>query len=282
MVTIKEAEITQAVAELAISANYYLGNDVYQCIKDCREREESPTGRDILGQLVENADIARNENVPICQDCGLAVIFAQVGQDVHIEGSFEAAVNQGVIQGYQEGYLRKSTCTVLTRENYQNNAPAIIHTQLVPGDKLKLTLAPKGGGSENMSALKMFPPAVGRPGIVDFAVETVRSAGPNPCPPIVVGVGVGGNFERVALLAKEALLREIGSPNPDPVMAEIEEEIFQKINALGIGPGGFGGNTTALAVFVNAAPCHIASLPVAVNINCHAARHKSVILGGAK
>lgn len=282
MVTIKEEEITKAVAELAISANYYLGDDVYQCIKSCQKREESPTGRDILGQLVENADIAREENVPICQDCGLAVVFAQVGQDVHIEGDFEEAVNQGVIQGYREGYLRKSTCTVLTRENYQNNAPAIIHTQLVPGDKLKLTLAPKGGGSENMSALKMFAPAAGRQGIVDFAVETARNAGPNPCPPIVVGVGVGGNFERVALLAKEALLREIGSTNPDPVMAEIEEDIFQKVNALGIGPGGFGGSTTALAVFVNAAPCHIASLPVAVNINCHAARHKSVTLGGAK
>lgn len=280
MITITAEKITEAVAELAMTANFDLCPDVYRCLKSSISKEESPTGRDILSQLVENADIAAEERVAICQDCGLAVVFAEVGQDIHIEGDFTEAVNNGVIKGYEAGYLRKSTCTSLTRKNYGNNAPAILHTKLVPGNTLKLTLAPKGGGSENMSALKMFPPAVGRKGIVDFVVETIRSAGPNPCPPIVIGVGIGGNFEKVALLAKEALLREIGSANPDPEMADIEKEIFTKVNALGIGPGGFGGTTTALAVFVNDAPCHIASLPVAVNINCHAARHKSVILGG--
>lgn len=278
MRTISAETIRDAVASLAIDACYDLGNDVYSCMKNCMKNEKSPTGVDILEQLVKNADIARNEKIPICQDCGLAVVFAEIGQDVKIEGNFEKAVDDGVIKGYAEGYLRKSTCTPLTRENYGNNAPAILHVRLVEGEHIKLTLAPKGGGSENMSALKMFPPAVGRKGIVDFAVETVRNAGPNPCPPIVVGVGVGGNFEKVALLAKEALLREIGTKNPDGEMAEIEEEIFQKVNALGIGPGGFGGTTTALAVFVKEAPCHIASLPVAININCHAARHKSVVL----
>ena len=214
----------------------------------------------------------------ICQDCGLAVIFAEVGQDVHIEGDFEQAVNDGVIMGYEDGYLRKSTCTPFTRKNYGNNAPAILHVRLVPGDQIKLTLAPKGGGSENMSAMKMFAPAVGRKGVVDFVVGTVRAAGPNPCPPIVVGVGIGGNFEKAPLLAKQAVLREIGSINEDETMAQLEQELLERINALGIGPGGLGGTTTALAVHVESAPCHIASLPVAVNLNCHAARHKTVVL----
>ncbi|MEG1495994.1 MAG: fumarate hydratase [Clostridiales bacterium] len=278
MITIAAEKIKAAIADLAMEACYDLGDDVYCAMKNSLKTEKSPTGCDILGQLLENADIAREEKVPICQDCGLAVVFAEIGQDVHIEGDFETAVTDGVIDGYDRGYLRKSTCTSLTRENFGNNAPAIIHTKLVQGSHIKLTLAPKGGGSENMSALKMFPPAAGRQGIIDFVVETVGNAGPNPCPPIVVGVGIGGNFEKVALLAKEALLREIGSVNPNSVMAAIESELYNKINSLGIGPGGFGGSTTTLAVFVNDAPCHIASLPVAVNINCHAARHKSVVL----
>ncbi len=278
MRTISAEEIKNAVAKLSMDACYFLGDDVYCALKNSMETEKSATGRDILGQLVKNAEIARDEEVAICQDCGLAVIFAEVGQDVHIDGNFEQAVNDGVIQGYQDGYLRKSTCTPLARQNYGNNAPAILHTRLVEGDRIKLTLAPKGGGSENMSAMKMFAPAAGRNGIVEFVVETVRSAGPNPCPPIVVGVGIGGNFEKAPLLAKEALLREIGSVNSDETMAELERELLERINALGIGPAGMGGTTTALAVHVESAPCHIASLPVAVNLNCHAARHKTVVL----
>ena len=278
MRTILAETIEKAVAKLSMDACYFLGEDVYCALKHSIEREKSPTGRDILGQLVQNAEIAREEEVAICQGCGLAVIFAEVGQDVHIEGDFEQAVNDGVIMGYEDGYLRKSTCTPFTRKNYGNNAPAILHVRLVPGDQIKLTLAPKGGGSENMSAMKMFAPAVGRKGVVDFVVGTVRAAGPNPCPPIVVGVGIGGNFEKAPLLAKQALLREIGSINEDETMAQLEQELLERINALGIGPGGLGGTTTALAVHVESAPCHIASLPVAVNLNCHAARHKTVVL----
>lgn len=278
MRTIKSEEITAAVAELCIDACYHLGKDVFDKMKQCREGEKSPLGKDILDQICENAKIATEDCVPICQDCGLAVVFAEVGQDVHIEGSFEEAVNDGVIQGYRDGYLRKSTCTPLSRENLGNNAPAILHTKLVAGEQIKLTVAPKGGGSENMSALKMFPPAAGRKGLIDFVVDTVRNAGPNPCPPIVVGVGIGGNFEVAPRLAKEALLRDINAANDDPIFREMEEEMLERINRLGIGPGGLGGSTTALAVHIKEAPCHIASLPCAVNINCHAARHKTKVI----
>lgn len=278
MRTITASEITDAVAKLSMSSCYDLSDDVYKALKERIKTEESPLGQKILAELVENADIAKREQIPICQDCGLAVVFAEIGQDVHIEGDFQKAVNDGVIHGYKEGYLRKSTCTPLGRKNLGTNEPAIIHTALVPGDKLTLTIAPKGGGSENMSALKMFPPAAGKQGIIDFVVDTVRQAGPNPCPPIVVGVVIGSNFEGVAVLAKRALMREIGSKNPDPELAAIEEELLARINALGIGPAGLGGRTTALGVHVEAAPCHIASLPVAVNINCHAARHKTIEL----
>ena len=278
MRTIQSELITDAVAELCIEACYHLGKDVFHKIEQCMECEKSPLGKDILDQIRENAVIADTDNVPICQDCGLAVVFAEIGQDVHIEGDFEEAVHNGVIKGYQEGYLRKSTCTPLGRENLGNNAPAILHTRLVSGDTIKLTVAPKGGGSENMSALKMFAPAAGRKGIIEFVVDTVRNAGPNPCPPIVVGVGIGGNFEVAPLLAKKALLKDINDKNEDPVFREMEEEILEKVNKLGIGPGGLGGSTTALAVHINAAPCHIASLPCAVNINCHAARHKSKVI----
>lgn len=278
MRTIQSELITDVVAELCMEACYHLGKDVFQKIEQCMECEKSPLGKDILDQIRENAVIADTDHVPICQDCGLAVVFAEIGQGVHIEGNFEEAVNNGVIKGYEEGFLRKSTCTPLGRENLGNNAPAILHTRLVEGDTIKLTVAPKGGGSENMSALKMFAPAAGRKGIIDFVVDTVRNAGPNPCPPIVVGVGIGGNFEMAPLLAKEALLKDINAENVDPVFREMEEEILEKVNKLGIGPGGLGGSTTALAVHINAAPCHIASLPCAVNINCHAARHKSKVI----
>lgn len=275
---IQSEAITQTVADLCKDACYHLGNDVFDKIKQCRQCEKSPLGVDILKQIEENAAIADADDVPICQDCGLAVVFAEIGQNVHIEGNFEDAVNEGVIKGYEEGFLRKSTCTPLSRENYGNNAPAILHIRLVYGDQIRLTVAPKGGGSENMSALKMFAPAAGRRGIIDFVVDTVRNAGPNPCPPIVIGVGIGGNFERAPYLAKEALLRDINAKNADPVFREMEEEILEKVNRLGIGPGGLGGSTTALAVHINEAPCHIASLPCAVNINCHAARHKTKVI----
>ena len=278
MRVIKSELISDVIAELCMDACYHLGNDVYEKMKQCRECEKSPLGKDILDQICLNAEIADQDNVPICQDCGLAVVFAEIGQDVQIEGNFEEAVNNGVIKGYSDGYLRKSTCTPLGRENFGNNAPAILHMRLVDGDQIKLTVAPKGGGSENMSALKMFAPAAGRKGIIDFVVDTVRNAGPNPCPPIVVGVGIGGNFEVAPLLAKKALLKDINDQNEDPVFREMEEEILEKVNKLGIGPGGLGGSTTALAVHINAAPFHIASLPCAVNINCHAARHKSKVI----
>lgn len=273
---IAASQITEAVAKLSIDSCWYLGEDIMASFRKNMATEASPTGRDILGQLIKNAEIAAEEGVAICQDCGLAVIFAEIGREVLIEGDFQAAVDDGVIKGYLEGYLRKSTCHPFTRANYGNNAPAIVHIKLVPGDRIKLTLAPKGGGSENMSALKMFPPAAGKEGVKNFVVETVETAGPNPCPPIIVGVGIGSNFEGVALLAKEALLREVGSENPDPELARMEAELLARINGLGIGPGGYGGTTTALAVHIKAAPCHIASLPVAVNMNCHAARHKTV------
>lgn len=278
MRTIKAVEITNVIAELCMDACYHLGNDVFQKIRDCQKCERSPLGVDILKQIEENAAIADEDNVPICQDCGLAVVFADIGQDVHIEGSFEDAVNEGVVLGYADGFLRKSTCTPLGRKNFGNNAPAILHTRLIPGNEIHLTVAPKGGGSENMSALKMFAPAAGRQGIIDFVVDTVRNAGPNPCPPIVVGVGIGGNFEKAPLLAKEALLSNVNDKNPDPFFAAMEEEMLNRINRLGIGPGGLGGSITALSVHIKEAPCHIASLPCAVNLNCHAARHKTKVI----
>lgn len=273
-------EIVAAVKELCISANYDLGEDVENSFKQWLQKEESPTGQDILKQLLANAEIARTELTPMCQDTGAAVIFIELGQEVVItEGYLEDAINEGVRQGYHEGYLRKSMVKhPWKRENTGDNTPAIIHTQIVPGDKMKITVSPKGGGSENMSALKMMVPADGLNGIKDFVIEQVAKAGPNPCPPIVVGVGIGGNFEKCALLAKEALLRPIGSKNSDPELEKIESELLTKINMLGIGPQGLGGTTTSLAVHIKTYPCHIASMPVAININCHATRHKTKIL----
>lgn len=275
------AEITAAVRDLCITANYDLPVDVYEALKAAQEVEESPVGREVLAQLVENADIAAADRVPICQDTGLAVIFAEVGQDVHLTGGdFEEAVHEGVRRGYGEGYLRKSVAEepAHARRNTTDNTPAIIHTSIVPGDRLRLTMMAKGGGAENMSSLNMLKPAQGWAGVADAVVGTVSRAGSNPCPPVVVGVGIGGTIEVVTLLAKKALLREVGSRHPDPRLAALEDELLERINTLGIGPQGLGGRTTALAVFIEEMPCHIASMPVAVNVQCHAQRHKSVTL----
>jgi len=274
-------EITQAVKAMCITANYDLPADVYDALVKAREAEESPVGREVLGQLIENADIAVADRVPICQDTGFAVIFAAVGQDVHlVGGDFDAAVNEGVRQGYGDGYLRKSVAAepAHARRNTKDNTPAILHTSIVPGRKVRLTMMAKGGGAENMSSLNMLKPSQGWAGMVDAVVETVSKAGSNPCPPVIVGVGIGGTIDMVTVLAKKALLRDLGSTHPDPRLAAMEAELLEKINALGIGPQGLGGSTTALAVFIEEMPCHIASMPMAVNVQCHAQRHKTVEL----
>lgn len=277
MKTVEYQTIVDAVAKLCIDGNYYLGEDVMNAFKKGLENEVSPTGKDILKQLIENAEIAANEQVPMCQDCGVGVVFLEIGQDVKIEGGYiNDAITEGVIKGYADGYLRKSMCDPFTRKNTGNNAPAIIHTEIVPGEKLKITVAPKGGGSENMSAIAMMAPSAGIEGVKKFIIERVRQAGPNPCPPLLLGIGIGGNFEKSAILAKKALLREIGVPSPIPEVAELEKELLEKTNKLGVGPAGLGGKTTVLNVAIEYHPCHIASFPVAVNINCHAARHKSI------
>ncbi len=280
MKELKTSLITETVARLCIEANRFLGEDVVGALEEGLKKEASPSGRDILGQLLENARLAAGEGLPMCQDTGLTVIFLDVGQEVHVQGDLEEAVQEGVRTGYDKGYLRKSVVAspVAPRTNTGDNTPAIIHTRIVSGDTLKITVAPKGGGSENMSALAMLKPAQGWEGAKDFVLETVRRAGPNPCPPIIVGVGLGGNFEYSALLAKRALLRTLGRRHPDQATAEREEELLQAINRLGIGPGGFGGKVTALGVAIETHPCHIASLPVAVNINCHAHRHREAVL----
>jgi fumarate hydratase subunit alpha len=241
--------------------------------------EESPVGKEVFAQLKENARIAREEKVAMCQDTGLAVVFVELGQEVHITGgNFNAAINEGVRQGYKDGYLRKSSCHPFARTNTKDNTPAIIHLEMVPGEKIKITVAPKGGGSENMSMVNMLSPSDGIEGVKNRVVEWVKQAGSNPCPPIVVGVGVGGTFEECALTAKKALLRPLGQKNPDPQLAAMEEELLTRVNNLGIGPQGLGGRITALAVHVEMIPCHIASFPMAVNINCHAHRHKEAVI----
>jgi len=273
------ARVTQAVKEAAIAANYELGDDLLEALRRGERQEESPSGRDTFRQLLENARLASQERIPLCQDCGLAVVFVELGQDVHlVGGDLAAAIQEGVRQGYGEGYLRKSLCHPLTRANTGDNTPAVIHIEIVAGDRLKLTVVPKGGGSENMSRLYMLKPAEGWAGIKEKVVATVREAGANPCPPIIVGVGLGGTFERAALLAKKSLLREVGQPNSDPEVGKLETELLQAVNDLGIGPQGLGGRITALAVHILMQPSHIASLPVAVNIQCHASRHKEVVL----
>ncbi|MBS3887654.1 MAG: fumarate hydratase [Firmicutes bacterium] len=274
------AVIAAAIAELSMDANYNLGDDVYSAFKEALVAETSPVGKSVLAELIENAKIAREEQVPLCQDTGYAVVFVELGQDVRlVGGDLYTAINEGVRKGYGDGYLRKSIVSdPLKRVNTMDNTPAVIHLELVPGDRVKLIIAPKGGGSENMSAVKMLNPADGAKGVVDFVVEAVSKAGSNPCPPILVGVGIGGTFEKVAYLAKKALLREVGSVNADPFYSELENEILTKVNKLGIGPQGYGGRTTALAVFIETYPAHIASLPAAVNLNCHAARHKARVI----
>ena len=272
-------EITHAVAKLCIDANNRLSPDMAGALHAAYKAEDWPIAKQTLGTLCENLAVAEKTGLPICQDTGMACVFAEIGQDVHIQGDFEAAVQAGVAKGYTEGYLRKSVVAdPLRRKNTGDNTPAVITVRLVSGDKIKITLAPKGFGSENMSRLAMLKPSDGEEGVKNFILETVRLAGPNPCPPIVVGVGIGGTFDRVALLAKQALLRAVGSHHADPYYAQMETELLQKINAMGIGPQGFGGKTTALGLQIETYPTHIAGLPVAVNINCHVTRHKEVVL----
>ncbi len=273
--------IVPEVARLCREANNFLGDDVLRALRKAREQEESPVGREVLDQILQNAQIAADQRTPLCQDCGLAVTFIELGQDAHIAGgSLYEAINEGVRQGYEAGFLRKSVAEhpFSSRTNTRDNTPAIIHTDIVPGDKLKITVLPKGGGCENMSYLKMLPPAAGRQGVVDFIVDSVDRSGANPCPPVIVGVGIGGSADKAIGLAKHSLLREVGAPSTDPELAELEADLLERINNLGIGPMGLGGRTTALAVHVESWPAHIASLPVAVNTQCHSARWKSVVL----
>ena len=273
--------ITREVARLCIEASYYLSEDVLDALRTAREQEVSPVGQAVLDQVLQNAEIAASGELPLCQDTGLTVVFIELGQDVHVvSGDLYEAINEGVRQGYREGYLRKSVVDkpFSARVNTKDNTPAVIHTDIVPGDKLKVTVCPKGGGSENMSYLKMFSPAAGRQGIVDWVVECVENSGANPCPPVIVGVGIGGTIDQTTLIAKKSLLRPVGAPNPDPEVAELEADILERVNRLGIGPQGLGGRTTALAVHVETFPCHIASMPAAINIQCHSARHKEAVL----
>ena len=272
--------IRDMVAKLCIDANCLLGDDVVQAFKDGLKVEESPAGKDILNQLLDNEQIARKEMMPICQDTGWAVVWVAIGSGVRVQGGeLYEAIQQGVTKGYKDGYLRKSIVEdPLRRKNTGTNTPAIIYTDIVPGDGLKITVQPKGGGSENMSEVKMLSAADGAEGIKKFVVDRVARSKANPCPPVIVGVGIGGTFEKCAMLAKHSLLREVGSVHPDPFYAAMEKELLERVNKLGIGPQGLGGRVTALAVFIEAFPCHIATMPCAVNINCHAARHQSVTL----
>lgn len=273
--TVNVEELTENIREMCIEANHFLSCDMKNAMQTAAQRERSPLGKQILEQLQENLKIAGEDMIPICQDTGMAVIFLEVGQDVHLEGgSLEDAVNEGVRRGYTEGFLRKSVVSdPLIRENTKDNTPAVIHTRIVPGDRVKITVAPKGFGSENMSRVFMLKPAEGMEGVKNAILTAVKDAGPNACPPMVVGVGIGGTFEKCALMAKEALTREVGSHSDIPYIKDMEEELLAKINGLGIGPGGLGGTTTALAVNINTYPTHIAGLPVAVNICCHVNRH---------
>ena len=276
---IKAAAVTEAVAALCIEANAHLPADVEAALAAARAAEPWPLAKHTLGLLEKNLEMADQCALPICQDTGMAVVFAELGQEVHIDGDFEAAVNEGVRRGYGEGYLRKSIVgDPLRRVNTGDNTPAALHLRLVPGDKLRLTVAPKGFGSENMSRLAMLRPADGVEGVERFVLETVRLAGPNPCPPMVLGVGIGGSFDGVALLAKQALLRPLDKPNPDEYYAKLEKKLLAAVNELGIGPQGFGGKTTALGLAIETAPTHVAGLPVAVNVSCHATRRASAEL----
>ncbi len=276
---IEATELTQVIKRLCIDANCYLPKDIQERITACRANEPWPQAQEILDRIVENFEIAHDRVQPICQDTGVACVFLKIGQEVQIKGDLTEAVNEGVRQGYTEGYLRKSVVAdPLRRVNTGDNTPAMLYTELVPGDKVEITVAPKGFGSENMSQIKMLRPSDGVEGVKDFVCKVVQEAGPNPCPPIVVGVGIGGTFDKAAYLAKKALMRSVDERHADPFYAELEEELLERINALGIGPQGFGGKTTALAVNVEYFPTHIAGLPVAVNINCHVTRHMKEVL----
>ena len=273
-------QITQVIREMCIEANYRLAPDMKCVFCQAVDQEESPLGRQVLKQLEENLRIADEDMIPICQDTGMACVFLEIGQDVHfVGGDLTEAVNEGVRRGYDKGYLRKSVVKdPVRRGNTGDNTPAMLYTEIVPGEQVKVTLGPKGFGSENMSAIRMFKPSAGLQGIKDFILETVETAGPNPCPPMVVGVGIGGTFDKAALLAKKALMRPLDSENPDPFYADLEKEMLEKINELGIGPQGFGGKTTAIGLNIETMPTHIAGMPCAVNINCHVTRHKTEVL----
>lgn len=276
---IEASAIAEAVAKLCVDANIRLPEDVRRCLAEKSEEEPWAPAKEILERITENYGIAEAEEIPICQDTGVACVFLEIGQDVHITGDLTEAVNEGVRRGYGEGFLRKSVVRdPLDRVNTGDNTPAMLYTELVPGEHVKITVAPKGFGSENMSRLTMLKPSDGVLGVKAFVLKTVEEAGPNPCPPIIVGVGIGGTFDKAALLAKKALLRETGKPSEKPFYANLERELLKGINALGIGPQGFGGKTTALAVHIESMPTHIAGLPVAVNLNCHVARHKTEVL----
>ena len=278
---IKAEKITETVKELLMDCNYNIGSDITNALEKAKETEKSEVGRQVLCQLIENNKIAHDEQVPLCQDTGMVVLFVQYGDKVVIDGgSFKNAVTEGVRQAYKEGYLRKSVVNdpVFDRINTRDNTPAIIHTEIVPGEKIVITAGGKGFGSENMSAIKMLTPSYGAEGVIDFVLDTVRKAGPNPCPPMVVGVGIGGTFEKAAQLAKKATFRSIETSNPDPRYAEMEQQLLDRINKMGFGPAGLGGTTTALGVNIQTYPTHIAVMPVAVNICCHAARHKTAAI----
>lgn len=273
-------EIIKTVKELSIEANYYLPDDIKEAIEKAEKNEKWPIANNILNKIVENSQIAATEKMPICQDTGMACVFVDIGQDVHITGgSLEEAINEGVRQGYAEGFLRKSVVKdPLHRVNTNDNTPALIYYNMVPGDKVKITVAPKGFGSENMSRIAMLKPSDGLEGVKNFVLETVRMAGPNPCPPIVIGIGIGGSFDKAAYLAKKALIRSVNEENSNEFYGNLEKELLEEVNKIGIGPQGFGGKTTALALNIETYPTHIAGLPVAVNINCHATRHKERVL----
>ena len=272
--------ITDVVEKLCIEANTYLPGDVKCAIENCYQNEDSPFAKSVLDKIIENYKIADSEHVPICQDTGMACVFLEIGQDVHfVGGDLREAVDEGVRRGYTNGYLRKSVVAdPIRRGNTGDNTPAMLYTEIVPGENVKITLGPKGFGSENMSAIRMFKPSAGLQGIKDFILETVEAAGPNPCPPIVIGVGIGGTFDKAALLAKKAIMRPLDIHNPDPYYADLETEMLQKVNALGIGPQGFGGKTTAIGLNIEVLPTHIAGMPCAININCHVTRHKTEVL----
>ena len=277
---IKASQITDVVERLCIEANNHLPSDVKDAITSCRACEDWDTAKGVLDQIIENYEIADEQDVPICQDTGMACVFMEIGQDVHIvDGEFNEAINEGVRRGYEKGYLRKSVVKdPIRRGNTGDNTPAMIYTDIVPGEQIKVTVGPKGFGSENMSMIRMFKPSAGLEGIKDFILEVVETAGPNPCPPMVVGVGIGGTFDKAALLAKKALMRPLDSANEDPYYADLEVEMLEKINELGIGPQGFGGKTTAIGLNIETLPTHIAGMPCAVNINCHVTRHKSEVI----